>query len=178
MKLSILPAARRKEIVVQEVDGEILIYDLLDNKALCLNKTSALVWSMCDGTNSVERLAAKLGEKLEQPIENEMILLTLEELRKKGLIEDQNEDLLELSGLTRREVIQKIGFTSLVALPVVSLIVAPSSASAQSCLAPGTPTGSTMAADCSEFNALCCNGAAVPVFVAGNTRACRCDPSI
>ncbi len=33
---------RNKDIVIQEIEGEVLVYDLMSNKAVCLNETSAL----------------------------------------------------------------------------------------------------------------------------------------
>ena len=49
MKKRIAPKARKENLVVQESNGEVLIYDLDTNKAFCLNETSALVWQACDG---------------------------------------------------------------------------------------------------------------------------------
>ncbi len=46
------PLGRRDNLVVQEIDGEIMIYDLTDNKVFCLNETSALIWQLCDGNKS------------------------------------------------------------------------------------------------------------------------------
>lgn len=37
------PKGRTNDIIVQELDGEVLIYNLKDNKAFCLNETSSLV---------------------------------------------------------------------------------------------------------------------------------------
>ena len=42
----ITPRSRRNDLVVQEMDGEILIYNLTENKAFSLNETSALVWEL------------------------------------------------------------------------------------------------------------------------------------
>lgn len=43
------PKSRRENIVVQEFDDEVLIYDLERDRAFCLNKTSAVVWRACNG---------------------------------------------------------------------------------------------------------------------------------
>lgn len=48
------PIARTKDLVIQNSADEVLIYDLNDHHALCLNKTSAAVWRLCDGENSIE----------------------------------------------------------------------------------------------------------------------------
>jgi hypothetical protein len=42
------PISRQSNVVVQEIEGEVLIYDLKVNQAYCLNQTSALVFQLCD----------------------------------------------------------------------------------------------------------------------------------
>ena len=44
MKSQNNPRRRKDEIIVQELNGEVLIYDLKSNKAICLNEVSSLVW--------------------------------------------------------------------------------------------------------------------------------------
>jgi hypothetical protein len=57
MALKDYPHSRTKELVVQELKGELLIYDLSTNKAFCLNETSALVWQLCDGKSSISEIS-------------------------------------------------------------------------------------------------------------------------
>lgn len=52
------PKARNKNIVVQLLNKETLIYDLIDNKAFCLNETSSIVFNACDGKTSFDELIA------------------------------------------------------------------------------------------------------------------------
>ena len=47
MKVS--PVARTESLIVKEVDGETLVYDLTTDKAHCLNDTATRVWKNCDG---------------------------------------------------------------------------------------------------------------------------------
>lgn len=63
-KIEKLPLSRRSNLVVQEMDSELMIYDLTANKAFCLNETSALVWQFCDGSKSVNEISRLLGQKL------------------------------------------------------------------------------------------------------------------
>jgi len=44
-----MPQARRSGLMLEQADGEVLIYDLERNKAHCLNNTAARVWQYCDG---------------------------------------------------------------------------------------------------------------------------------
>ncbi len=64
MKNHIVPKARKENLVVQELDGEVLIYDLNTNKAFCLNEASALVWQACDGNKDVSEIRKSLGKQL------------------------------------------------------------------------------------------------------------------
>jgi len=120
------PLSRKDDLVVQELNGEILIYDLRENKAFCLNETSALVWQACDGINSVSDIGKRVGSE-------DLVWLALEELKKERLIE--RAPMYKFVGMSRRDVIKKIGIGSMIALPVVGSLVAPAAAHAQSCRA-------------------------------------------
>jgi hypothetical protein len=126
------PRSRQQNIVVQRLNGELLIYDLVLNKALCLNEASALVWEACDGQKSISEITKIVNEKLKTKVNEDFVWLALDRLKKENLIVNPEEISLNFDGLTRREVIRRIGFSSLVALPVVTSLIAPSAASAQS----------------------------------------------
>lgn len=67
------PTARRTDVVVQELKGEVLIYDLKINKAYCLNETSAMVYQLCDGNNSVSDISNQLSKKLKTNISEDLV---------------------------------------------------------------------------------------------------------
>lgn len=126
------PLGRKENIVVQELDGEVLIYNLNDNKAFCLNETSALVWQMCDGNKSVSEISQAVGSKLNAPVSEDLVWLAIDQLKNEKLLANNEEIVPDFNGVSRREVIKKIGLTSMVALPFVSSLVAPKAAQAQS----------------------------------------------
>lgn len=132
MKQKVAPLSRKKDIVVQDLNGEILIYDLKSNKALCLNETSALVWQACDGNKSVNEISESIGKKLNQPANEDLIWLALDQLKKENLIENSDELASHFSGMSRREAIKKVGLATMIALPIVTGLVAPKAAMAQS----------------------------------------------
>jgi len=132
MEKQLLPLSHRENLVVQELNGEVLIYDLEKNKAFCLNETSALVYQLCDGTKSVSDIGKAMGEKLELPVADELVWLALDQLKKENLLDDSRKLESKFEGLSRRDVIRKVGLASLVALPVISSLVAPPAAAAQS----------------------------------------------
>lgn len=129
------PVCSRNDLVVQELDGEILIYDLKENKAFCLNETSARVWRSCDGSKTMAEIGRELGHE-------DMAWLALNDLKKEKLIEFQSKTPSRFAGMSRREVVRKIGVGAMVALPIVASLAAPPVAHAQSC---GGSCGMTLA---------------------------------
>lgn len=126
------PASRKTDIVVQEYNNEILIYDLSIHKAFILNKTSALVWQACDGSKTVPEIANQISRQLKSPVTEDLVWMALDGLKKENLIENNFELTPPFGGLTRREVIRRVGFASMVTLPVIAPLVAPTAAMAQS----------------------------------------------
>jgi hypothetical protein len=161
------PISRQNNIVTQEVESELLIYDLVDNKAFCLNETSAFVWQNCDGNSSVDSIAERMSRKLKTNVSEDLIWLTLKELKKLNLLESKDFDN-KYEGLTRREVVKKVGFASMVALPIIASVIAPTALHAQSggsvncnqqifcgCTAPPAQNALDQGCDC-MFNSDCC----------------------
>jgi hypothetical protein len=126
------PKTRANEIILQELDKELLIYDLESNKAYCLNETLALVWQMCDGNKSVSEISQLITKKLKSTVGEDFVWLAIEQLKKENLLENSTEIVVDFNGLSRREMIRKVGLASMIALPVIASLVAPTSAMAQS----------------------------------------------
>ncbi len=129
------PLGKRNNVVVQELDGEVLIYDLTENKAFCLNETSALVWQACDGERNVSEISRFVSEKLNSPANEDLIWFALDQLKKEKLIANEEVVTDYFAGLSRREVIKKVGLGTMIALPMVASMVAPLAVQAQSCVA-------------------------------------------
>ncbi|HKX84895.1 MAG TPA: PqqD family protein [Pyrinomonadaceae bacterium] len=119
------PLSRKDDLVVQELNGELLIYDLRANKAFCLNETSARVWQACDGTNSVSDISAILGSE-------DLVWLALTGLKKESLVEHEMAVPAKFEGMSRRQVVKHIGLSSLLAVPLITGLVAPVSAQSTS----------------------------------------------
>lgn len=123
------PEARIKGLVVHPLDEEVLVYDLERHKAHCLNKSAALIWNRCDGKTGVADLAQYLGEELKAPVDEEMVWLALDQLGKTGLLREEMPAARK-PGLSRRELIKRIGVGGAMALPLITSIVAPKAAQA------------------------------------------------
>ena len=148
-KEQLIPEARRVGLVVQELSGEVLVYDRERNKAHCLNSTAARVWGYCDGKTSVAQIARAIEGEINAPVDEDVIWLGVEQLSKTHLLQEGAKLPEHKSGLSRREVMRRIGLAAAVALPVVTSIIAPSAAQAANCL----PSGSACTA-----SAQCCSG--------------------
>lgn len=148
------PVAQRNEIVIQEFDNETLIYDLINHKAFCLNQTSAIVWHLCDGKRDVSQIADEMSKKLKNLVSEDLVLLALAELRKENLLEKFEAYDSFFPQPNRREIIKKIGLSSIIALPLVSSLVAPMAISAQSAAAIGGACTLGTPSTCSTSNCL------------------------
>lgn len=135
--------------VVQEVNGETLVYDTRSHRAYCLNEVSSLVWKKCDGKTASAELSKMLSAELNSDVPDELVWLALDQLFEAELVEKGDGSPSEMRSISRREVIRRVGLASAVALPVVASIVAPPAAAAQSCL----PTD----ASCTSSSQCCSN---------------------
>lgn len=168
------PISRNENLVIQELKDEVLIYDLKINKALCLNQTCGLVWNLCDGTKSVSEIQQTVSRKLKSQVQEEIIWLALERLSEQNLLASEINSQHLYQGMSRREVIRKIGIASAVSLPIISSITAPHAIHAQSnCLRlHGCPCQSDL--DCAE-DAVCNSNICDCLCL--NLGCCACDPN-
>lgn len=126
------PISLKNNILVMESNKELLLYDLERNKAYCLNEMSWMVWNLCNGENTVEDIRRQISIQLKTQVSEEVIWLALHDLKKEELLSNYREININFNGLNRREVIKKIGFTTMTALPLILAVIAPTAVSAQS----------------------------------------------
>lgn len=127
------PSARKTGLVVQDMPDEILVYDLDTNKAHCLNKSAAFIWRSCDGKTSISDIARLLEADSGDKVSDDFVWLAVDQLSDNSLLETELKS--GFAGQSRREVIKKIGLVSVIAIPVIASLVAPSSAlAATSCI--------------------------------------------
>jgi hypothetical protein len=137
------PRARSKDLIVEALDGELLVFDQQTQGCHVLNRAAAAIWRHCDGRTGAEDLAARASEVSGLPPRPEIAALALEELRRARLLEAPTDEKGS-ARVTRRAVIRRLGLAAGLAalLPAVESIVAPRAAEAQS----GPPSTSTTAA--------------------------------
>lgn len=170
-----LPVSRTTDIVIQPLEKEIMVYDLIIHQAYCLNDTAARIYQACDGKTSFEEL------RRQYHFTDDIIHLGLDELNKRDLLETKYRSIFE--GMTRREVIKKVGLATAVVLPLITALAAPRAANALSTVA--CPNGQCI---CSVSNIIgpdrfcsfhlggthnCVNGCDCVVFAGGNGGSCQ-----
>ena len=179
-----LPLARNEGIVVQDMDEEILAYDMVTHKAYCLNQTASLVYRECGAKSSFE------GLKRKHNFTDEIIFLAIDELKRAKLVEENGSYVSPFAGMSRREVMTRVGFASMIALPVISSLVAPMAVHAQSsCVIPGgIPPGgqqsfpgltcgfscNSCACALANCDSRCCSGMATAALDNSSMTLCFC----
>jgi hypothetical protein len=128
------PIARKDDLVIQEMGGEILVYDLRTNKAICLNQTSALVWQNCDGKKDALEIAESIEKQLGASVKEDLVWFAINQLKDERLLENGNNYSNKFENLPRREVIKKIGLSAMVALPIVASMTSPVAAGSGTCV--------------------------------------------
>ena len=138
-----IPHAREEDLVVQELPGELLVYDLKTHKAHCLNDAAAIVWKHCDGETSVPELATILSQALKTPVDDAVVWHALDRLQRSELLKPGLSRPAGMRRVSRRNMM-KWTLATAAALPLVTSIVSPAAAQTATCVpdAPGcTPNG-------------------------------------
>ena len=148
------PIARASGLVVKALPDEVLIYHLARHRAHSLNRVAAAVWRRCDGTHTLGQIAASVRGVDALPVSEEIVRYAIGQLGRAGLLLGP----VVAAGLSRRELIRRLGAAASVALPLVTSIAAPTAAQAQSvvCVEDG--------ASC-DLDLECCAGACAPPAV-------------
>ncbi len=128
-----VPHAREERLVVEEMPDEVLVYDLDRHKAHCLNHTAALVWKHCDGQTPVQDIALILRDELNTPVDEEVVWFSLEQLSRARLLREPITRPGAKPGLTRRELVRRVGLAAALSVPLVTSILAPTAFAALSC---------------------------------------------
>ena len=116
----------RKDLLMRELKDEVILYDKTMKRAHCLNDTAAAVWRLCDGRRNVREIARVLEK------DEELIWMALQELEISGVLNRAIPVTIGSYGLSRRELVMKIGVGAAVALPMVSSILVPTASAAPS----------------------------------------------
>ena len=140
-----VPAARSEGLVVEQLPGETLVYDLERDEAHLLGPTASAVFALCDGQRTVAAIAAEVADRLEDAVTPETVHEALNQLTACDLLVAEPTPA---AGVSRRELVRKVAHVGAgaAAAPLIYSIVAPVPAAAQS---PGCTPNGAMCADTS-----------------------------
>ena len=120
--------ARNENLLIQEVGDELVVYDKVRDRAHCLNRTAALVWSYCDGQTTMKGMTKLLQKELNLPAADEGIVsLALNQLDEAHLMGVNTDKHGREPSISRRELIKRVGLIGSMAvlLPVVTSLAVP-----------------------------------------------------
>jgi hypothetical protein len=86
------PLARSDDLVIEELEDELLVYDKTNTRAHCLGATAARVWRASDGETDVDDLASSLE------LDRDTVVRAIEELQSTGLLESPSLQVLNGNG--------------------------------------------------------------------------------
>jgi len=113
----------RDQLVIEELGTELMIYDQRRNQAFCLNQKAAFVWQHCDGKTTIAEIAVQMAQSLHEPMDPAVVRFALQGLSNDGLLETSTFLPFVAEGLTRRDMLQKVGVSAAVALPLVTALM-------------------------------------------------------
>lgn len=145
------PLGRKQDLLVRELPGEVLVYDSARDRAHCLNETAAFVWECCDGRNTPQDIALMLGKKANATVDERIVWLALNQLADHDLLKHRPAAPPSLHGINRRQMVRVLGLGAVIAVPLVTSIVAPTAAQAATCF----PTGHACASGPQCCSTLC-----------------------
>jgi hypothetical protein len=139
------PVARRTGLVLRDLPGELIVYDLDRHQAHCLNRTAASVFRGADGTRSLDELGGLLGDGFGHAEREAAVRMALDQLALAKLL-DAHPPAEPTAGVSRRSALRRAGLGAALLLPAIASVVAPTPAEAaatctQNCNGqlPGTP---------------------------------------
>lgn len=153
------PKARKRRLLIEEANGELVVYDLASHNAHRLNAAAAAIWKSCNGRRTVEDIASKVNAALSPQARRTLVVQALGDLQRKRLLD--SDDFVG-ERMSRRELMKKLGIGAAAAamLPMISSIVAPTPAAAASCRHAGEQCdlGPVPSHPCCAGNQFCVRG--------------------
>jgi hypothetical protein len=139
-------------LLLQTVGNELVVYDQARQQVHNLNPTAAMIWRYCDGQTTVAEGAALLSEEFNILLDDKVVWLAVEQLEEAQLLEQTPKRPAIAGNISRRDILRRLGqgAASMALLPLVTSIIAPTSAMAAS---PGDPVGCT--SECQQARTEC-----------------------
>jgi hypothetical protein len=117
-------AKRVEGLLIQQIEGEVLVFEPTASEAHALNEAAAIVFDLCDGATSRAAMAAEVSRRTGLPADEGVVALALGELAEAGLVA---LDEAEPPGESRRTLLRRLSLPLAVAalLPIVETVLLP-----------------------------------------------------
>jgi hypothetical protein len=112
--------ARSADLVVQEHDAELLVYDERTEVAHCLNAVAATAWRACDGQTDLAGITRAVAAQHSGAEAEQLTLRALEELEGKELFETSRNE----GGYSRRQIMRRAAVAGVAAAAVPMIVSA------------------------------------------------------
>jgi hypothetical protein len=103
------PKARHDQLLAEDVNDELVVYDLDRGTVHLLNPVAAFVWKRCDGRTTVAELATLLQAELDLLESEDVVLLALHELEDAQLLEEGGAASTATRAFSRRQMLARLG---------------------------------------------------------------------
>src|SRR5262249_11544949 len=124
-------AKRVEGLLIERLDGEILVVKEASHEAHALNETASIVFDLCDGSTSRASMAAEVARRTGLPVDESVLELGLAGVVEAGLVPRGDE---ESPSITRRALMRRLALpaAAMALLPIVETVLVPSRAAGQS----------------------------------------------
>ena len=123
-----LPKARKDGLHITPMGGEVLAYDPATTKAHYLNPTTARVWALCDGIRDTAAIARNLAQDTGVIEAGPLVELALEQLGRRGLLEEAPAALAFDARPARRDALRKLVAAAALIPAVLTVTASPARA--------------------------------------------------
>lgn len=155
--MSSLPRVR-PGLLRHSLDDQILVYDPREDKVHLLDPTTACVLDLLqEGGWSPERMRDEVARRMNVAASEEIVALSLDELRKADLLDTSASPVAPVTDLARREMLRKVGFVGAAALAIPLITTLTATPAYAVC------TGLLTAGQACTSGAQCCSGTCVGV---------------
>src|SRR5690242_20475233 len=101
----VIGIARSEDLLVEQIDGEAVVYDLESKEVHCLKPLAAVVFAHCDGTSTTDEIAHIAERELGTTFTARDVEDAVNQLEAIGLVETPLVVLKD--GVSRRDVMKK-----------------------------------------------------------------------